>query len=528
MASRQPVLAVVPTEPEAEELADDLSLFTRAHLIPAWETLPFEHISPNLATMARRSQGRALLAAPVPGMVLVASTRAAVQRLSPSSPDPIRIERGQLIDIGELSRQLADIGYERTDRVEARGEFAVRGGILDVFPAQAADAVRIDLFGDIVEDLARFSIGTQRSTEAIEEVVAFPAREFRPDPEVREMAFELRPNHAAASSTWDRMAEGQIFSGMESWMPWVAEARSLLDAAEASQIVLVDPQKSRERAVDLAKEEEDLASALSSTWGIDAGEHPPLFLNLEGAFLEMPTFPTSPADPVLETRGLDATPGDPSSVAMAIDRLSGSGSRSSSPWTAPRPPSGLLGSWPKRGSAPTVIANGIHRGFVAPGLKLAVLGEQEIAGRRRAHRSTSRRAAEPGVNYSDLTTGDYVVHHRHGIGRFEGLVSQTMAGVERDYLIIAYAGEDRLYVPTDQLAAVQKYTGGEAPRVSRMGGKDWNETKERVRKAVAAVAEQVVRLHRARARAEGSPFPSIRPGSGSWRRCFPSRRPPTR
>ena len=125
MAQRRPVLAVVPTEPEAEELADDLALFTRAHLIPAWETLPFEHISPNLATMARRSQGRALLSAPDPGMVLVASTRAAVQRLSPSSPDPIRIERGQLVDIGELSRQLAALGYERTDRVEASGR--VRG-----------------------------------------------------------------------------------------------------------------------------------------------------------------------------------------------------------------------------------------------------------------------------------------------------------------------------------------------------------------------------------------------------------------
>jgi transcription-repair coupling factor (superfamily II helicase) len=117
--------------------------------------------------------------------------------------------------------------------------------------------------------------------------------------------------------------------------------------------------------------------------------------------------------------------------------------------------------------------------------------------------------------------GDYVVHHRHGIGRFEGLVSISMAGVERDYLIIGYASEDRLYVPTDQLAAVRKYTGGEAPRVSRMGGKDWGETKERVRKAVAAVAEQVVRLHRARARARGFAFPADSPWQGEVEAAFP-------
>jgi transcription-repair coupling factor (superfamily II helicase) len=156
------------------------------------------------------------------------------------------------------------------------------------------------------------------------------------------------------------------------------------------------------------------------------------------------------------------------------------------------------------GSGAGIVAVGIHRGFVLPDLRVAVLGEQEIAGRRRAHRRVGvRSSGGTAATYADLTEGDYVVHHVHGIGRFEGLLTQSLGGIERDYLLVAYAGQDKLYVPTDQLAAIRKYTGGEAPRLSRMGGADWERTRGRVRKAVAAVAEEVVALHRARARVPG-------------------------
>jgi transcription-repair coupling factor (superfamily II helicase) len=235
----------------------------------------------------------------------------------------------------------------------------------------------------------------------------------------------------------------------------------------------------------------------------------------------MPSMAASPDDPILDLSGFDATPGDPGSVAGAISRLQARKVEvvvAMDGEHAAARVGRLLG---EEGVSPTVISVGINRGFVAPGLGLAVLGEQEVAGRRRAHRSPSRRRSETGLNYADLSFGDYVVHHRHGIGRFEGLVSKTMAGVERDYLVIGYASEDRLYVPTDQLASVRKYTGGEAPRVSRMGGRDWGETKERVRKAVAAVAEQVVRLHRARVRAQGFAFPPDTPWQGEVEASFP-------
>jgi transcription-repair coupling factor (superfamily II helicase) len=521
MARGETVVAVVPTEREAEDLVDDLSLFTTSFLIPAWETLPFEHISPNLQTMARRAEGLRIVKEAPPDVVVVASARAAMQRLSPSSPDPIVLERGEEVSLTALVEKLAALGYERTDRVEARGEFAVRGGIIDVFPAQADEAIRVDLFGDSVEDLRKFAVGNQRSDDQVDRLLAYPAREFRPDEPTRVRARDLVRTMPAASSTWERLAEGQIFSGMESWMPWVAEPSSLLDAASQSRMVLVDPQRSRERAADLAKEEEDLASALSPTWGLDGGDHPALYLPLEGDFLEMPSLPAGPADPVLTVRGLEAVPGNPQSVALAIDRLQRLGVEVVIAMDGQQAADRVARVLAEEGVTPQVISHGIHRGFVAPELRLAVLGEQEIAGRRRAHRSSTRRRAEAGVNYADLTAGDYVVHQRHGIGRFDGLTSRTMAGIERDYLMIGYAGEDRLYVPIDQLASVRKYTGGEEPRISRMGGKDWSETKDRVRRAVAAVAEQVVRLHRARARARGYAFPTDTPWQREMEALFP-------
>ena len=538
-----PVLVVVPGERDAEELADDVGLFCDdVLLMPAWETLPFEHLSPNAATMARRAQARHALTAEGKGTVVIASVRAAVQRTSPSPVDPVVLEREAEWDIAGLARLLAELGYHRTDRVEARGEFAVRGGIVDVFPAQGEDPIRVDFWGDVVDDLRLFGVGDQRSREPIDRLVVFPAREFRPDPEVVERARSLLATDPWNASVWDRLVEGAQFAGMESWMPWTADERCVLDDLPgAVTVVVVEPSRAADRARDLIDEERALAEALAGTWGHGAppaGAHPTLFLDLATRLrvlptVDMPVIPTGPADEQLAVRGLDATPGDAEAVAAAIGRLrqkqievvvAMDGAPAADRVARVLGEQGTVLGRRDRLDAPgsAVIPTGIHRGFVLPDLGVAVLGEQEIAGRRRAHRrSGPRRAAGVGSEYRDLLPGDFVVHHKHGIGRFDGLVSRTMAGVERDYLVVAYAGEDRLYVPTDQLAAVTKYTGGETPRVSRMGGKDWSETRSKVRKAVAAVAEEVVRLHRMRARAVGRAFPPDSPWQREMEASFP-------
>lgn len=526
-----PLLVVVPGERDAEDLFEDLALFTdHAFLVPAWETLPFEHVSPNETTMAMRSQGRHLLRTGEAGLVAVASVRAALQRLASSDPSPIEINRGGEVDVSELAGRLARFGYQRTHRVEARGEFAIRGGIVDLFPAQAESPVRIDLWGDSVEDLRNFSPSDQRSAETVDHVAVFPGREFRPEPgEARRLA----TTDPWAASTWDRLAEGQLFSGMESWLPWLAPEASLLDELPSGgRVVMLDPTRVYDRGRELVVEEFELAKTLAPTWGAgapEAGDHPALYLDPKTVFdrpglIEMPNAPTGPDDPVLAVGVFEGAPGVAASVAGALTRLvtggyevivAMDGDHAASRVANTLAGEGLMLNRPtgsyQTGSA--VIGTGIHRGFVLSDLKVAVLGEAEIAGRKRAHRRTMARS-QTFAQYRDLTPGDYVVHHRHGIGSFEGLVTRSIAGTERDYLVIGYAAEDRLYVPTDQLAAVTRYTGGETPRLSRMGGADWSATKDRVRKAVAVVAEQVVALHRARAAATGYAYSS----DGPWQR----------
>ncbi len=536
------LLVVVPGERDAEELADDIALFLDdVTLAPAWETLPFEHVSPNIATMARRAAARHRLDMGGGPAVVVASIRSAIQRLSPSSPEPLLLARGDEAAIDDLVRTLADLGYSRTDRVEGRGEFAVRGGIVDVFPAQAEEPVRLDFFGDTVEDIRVISVATQRSEESVDQLVAYPAREVRPDEVLIDRASELIATEAWAASTWDRVIQGQLFPGIESWLPWLADPVSLIDAAPVeSRLLVIEPARALDRARELIKEEAELAKALAPTWGEQApaaGAHPALFLDLEERLdrrnhLRIPAAPAGPSDPVLEVRGLDATPGDPEAVSRGLARLLERGVTTVVAMDGVAAADRVAKALAENGLAldrvdsllnprPAIVPVGIHRGFVAPGLGVAVLGEQEIAGRRRAHRKAGRSRAALTHQYRDLAEGDYVVHHQHGIGRFEGLVSRTMVGVERDYLIIVYAGADRLYVPVDQLAAVTRYTGGETPRISRMGGKDWSDQTARVRKAVAAVAQRVVELHRLRAAAVGHAYAPDSPWQNEMEGAFP-------
>lgn len=532
----RPVLAIVPGEREAEELYEDLRLFrSDVYLAPAWETLPFEHVSPNIETMARRGEARHRLRSGDP-VVVVASARAAAQRVSPSPAEPLAVTTGSTADFDGTIRRLAELGYRRTNRVESRGEFSVRGGIVDVYPAQGGRPVRLDFWGDEVESIRTFSPTTQRTEGAVAECVAYPAREVRPDPAIVARARDLMRRAPWAGHAWDRLEQGLVFSGMESWLPWLAEERSLVDELPSTGLwVAFDPVGIDARIAELRQEEHDLAVALAPTWGLAeeaAVDHPPLYLDfdLDRADLVAPPVPTGPGEPVLPVRGLDAIPGDAESVAKALAALRSDGVVTVVAMdgaAAADRVARLLGeaglALPRRDRLevvePAVIGEGIHHGFRLG--RVAVFGEQAIAGRRRAHRRAGRTTGTPVATYRDLQAGDYVVHYRHGIGKFQGLVTRTVAGVERDYLVIEYAAGDKLYVPTDQLAAVRRYTGGEQPRVSRMGGADWSATKAKVRKAVAAVAEQVVSLHRLRASATGHAFEPDSPWQREFEASFP-------
>jgi len=539
----RPVLAIVPGEREAEDLAEDAALFGRAFHLPAWETLPFEHVSPSVSTMADRLVARHALVSDEP-VVVVASVRAAIQRVSPTPTAPVVLRAGGDADLGSegdesfdaIVGRLVGLGYERTGRVERHGEFAVRGGIIDVFPVQGVHPARLDFYGDQIEDIRPFSVGTQRSDGSLEEVRIYPAGELLIDDSIRDRAVELGRGAPWAASTWERIIEGISFPGIESWLPWLAPPRTLIDDSDVST-VLFDPARATDRAADLVSEEQDLAQALAGTWGPDApqaGEHPPLYLELDTSqVLEAPPLASGPSDAGYEAGTLGATPGNPESVAQSISRWSERGvdlviAMDGAP-AAKRVAdvlaeagAGLPVVETVETLAPTVTSIGIHQGFVFPAIGAGVVGESEVAGRRRSHRSVrAGRGQRSDEVYRDLAPGDFVVHHHHGIGRFQGLIHREMAGVSREYLLIDYAANDRLYVPTDQLAAVRRYTGGESPRLSRMGGTDWSETRTRVRKAVATVAEDVVKLHRERAAAVGHRFEEDTPWQAEFEAAFP-------
>src|SRR3954447_15346979 len=223
--SRRPYLVAVPTTADGERLAHDLTAFLgpdRVDLFPAWETLPFERVSPGVETMGRRLRTIWRLHEPGRGPdVVVAPIRALVQRLGPDveKVEPVEIEIGQRRDRDELVTRLVEAGYRREDQVEHRGEVAVRGSIVDVFPSTADHPVRIDLWGDEVDRLSEFSVNDQRSTDDVACVDLFPSREVLPTEEVRERAAALVVREPWGREQWERLAEGVTVGGMEGWVP---------------------------------------------------------------------------------------------------------------------------------------------------------------------------------------------------------------------------------------------------------------------------------------------------------------------
>ncbi|NIR38096.1 MAG: hypothetical protein GWN79_13810 [Actinobacteria bacterium] len=295
------------------------------------------------------------------------------------------MERGGEIDLGDLVRTLVASGYARTDRVEARGELAIRGGIVDIYPADAESPVRIELWGDEIDSMRTFAVSTQRATGEIDEVTVYPAREMILDHGVEDAANRLRMLEPWASSTWDRFAEGMAFPGMESWSPWFAEERTALDEATEATVVVFDPVRCEARAAELSAEEDDLAAALAPTWGTGApaaGDHPALYLALapDDAAIMAPPQAAGPGDVGFEMRGLDATPGDPESVAHAITRwrtrnvsiivaMDGEAAANRVARVLAEHGVALDPTEAADGDRPIVLPAGIHRGFRVAGVR---------------------------------------------------------------------------------------------------------------------------------------------------------------
>jgi transcription-repair coupling factor (superfamily II helicase) len=554
---RRPIVLAVPTSTEAERLARDLAVYlgeAAVELFPAWETLPFERVSPAVETMGRRLRTLWRLRKPERAPeVVVASVRALVQRLGPHVEDlePIAVRRDQQVDRDQLVAELVAAGYRREDMVEHRGEVAVRGSIVDVFPPTADRPVRVDLWGDEVDRLAEFSVSDQRSTGDLDEVLLFPCRELLPTSEVRQRSERLIGLEPWGREQWEKLAQGLHFDGMESWLPWLAPTEHVLFdlVGPDAQVLLAEPRRMRDRASDLQAEEADLAATLAVTWGATAQDgdddgadgdrrrqppgFPQLHLDLDRLLThtrapvwQLVNVPDSPDTPAVAGSGWDPIVGDGSGLLQRLVGLQRDGYRivvgADGEGSAARVQELLSG----EGISAEVVVSPLERGCVLREAKLALLAEPDLTGRRRPHRRARPRRRDAEGFFDDLKPGDFVVHHQHGVARYGGMVKRAIGGVERDYLLLEYKGDDRLYVPSDQIDAVRHYTGGESPSLNRLGGDGWQKTKARVRAAVSEIAQELVVLYQTRQQAEGHVFPPDTPWQKELEDAFPFQETP--
>jgi len=535
--ARRPILVAVPTGAEADRIAGDLREYLGAdavELFPAWETLPFERVSPATETMGRRLRVMWRLRAGGDALpaVVVAPVRALVQRLGPHVEDvePILIAPKQQVDRDQLVERLVAAGYRREYQVEARGEVAVRGSIVDVYPGTADHPVRVDLWGDEVDRLSEFSVADQRSHRDIANVAIFPVRELLPTPEVRARAAALLQSTPWGREQWERLAEGQTFDGMESWLPWLTEDEHLLsDLLPPSALVaLVEPRRLRDRANDLLEEEQNLAGVLAITWGAPADDTlPRLSLPFErvmertkaGTALVL-SVPDSPDTPALAATAFDPVVGDIDGLAARLNGLRKEGFKvlvAAEGTGSKQRIEELLG---EAGAPVEVVVAPLDRGVVLPTVKLALVAEADLTGRRRVHRRP--RTARKGQDYYEgLAPDDYVVHRVHGIGRYFGMETREMFGITRDRLVVEFKGGDRVYVDSEDIGLIRKYTGGEAPKLSKMGGADWDKSRARVRKAVRDIAAELVILYRRRLATPGHAFEADTPFQVQIEESFP-------
>ncbi|MFD5244727.1 transcription-repair coupling factor [Amycolatopsis sp. NPDC058340] len=573
----RPVLAVTATGREAEELTASLKSFLGEGAVvdfPSWETLPHERLSPRADTVGRRLEVLHRLKTGADGLrVVVATVRSLIQPMAPGlgSLAPVDLVVGEEQSFEGLLERLVELAYTRVDMVEKRGEFAVRGGILDLFGPTAQHPVRVEFWGDEVSEIRAFAVSDQRSLPGeIQHVSAPPCRELLLTEPVRAKAAELATTYEADAQLTEmltKLSGGVPVEGMEALIPVLCEGELelLTDAMpQGTHVLLADPEKIRARAADLVRTGQEFLEASWTTAA--AGGQAPIDLGAS-AYRDLAEIAKhaqetkrpwwtltqlASDDPDVYRVSIEAAPNYRGEVERATTDLRahtaaggtavlvvaghGTAARAVEQLSAGDVPASLAEgiTGPLTPGVVTVTCGGLSDGFVSPERALVVLSESDLTGRGSgAGTSTKdfstkmpsrrRNAVDPLA----LKTGDYVVHDQHGIGRFVEMVQRTVAGATREYLLLEYASSkrghpgDRLFVPTDQLDEVSRYVGGELPTLNKLGGSDWKNTKAKAKKAVKEIAAELVQLYAARQAAPGHAFAQDTPWQGELEDAFP-------
>jgi transcription-repair coupling factor (superfamily II helicase) len=534
-AAGKPAIVVAGDDRQARDLAADLQAWLKPRPVrfyPSRGVAYESHLAPPPHLVGLRVAALDALLAygaadPGPGAgpdaeppVIVISAVA----LSEKVPDPalrphgFTLRTGELMDLDETAADLVAAGYERVDQVDDRGQFAVRGGLLDVYPATEERAVRVDLFDDEIESLRFFSTFTQRSLGEADAVEIAPAAELAP--EHRELA-EI----AALEDAEERPDIAQLLP--------VDQFRAFLDLAPAGAAVI------------LAAEEE-LSPALTDHWAdVCAAFHNEdahsLYVRPEditAALAERARIRLTgtPADQAVafHAQAADSTARSLKEAEPELERLVRSGYRTVVVW--PRRGAGeraafsfdrITPNWLSEHTDPApglrFAESTLRDGFIAASMNVAVIPEHRLVRRRRGAQRADGPARGALRSFTHLRTGDHVVHSDHGVARFAGFDTKTVGGVTRDYLELEFQGDDKVFMPVDQLAKISRYggAGGDAPVLSKLGGSAWDKLKARARRAAQELAGELLELYAERKRRRGHAFDP----DSDWLRDFESRFP---
>ncbi|MCT2583039.1 transcription-repair coupling factor [Actinophytocola gossypii] len=575
LAGKADVLAITATGHEADDLTsalEDLLGPDQVANFPSWETLPHERLSPRADTVARRLEILHRLSSGNAPRVVVATVRSLIQPMAPGLGDlaPVHLEVGLEHDFDDLVERLVQLAYTRVDMVEKRGEFAVRGGILDVFVPTSEHPVRVEFWGDEVSEMRAFAVADQRSLPGeVTEFTAPPCRELLLTEDVRARALDLAQEHAADAHLAEmlaKLADGIPTEGMEALIPVLCagELQLLTDVLpDGAHVLVIDPEKVRTRAHDLVRTGQEfleaawMAAAGGGKSPLDLGRSAYRELGDTAAHARDTGHPwwtlsqlTTPDETVvqLDVKPVEGYRGDVSraftdlrahtaagGAAVLVVPGAGTARRAVEQLAEADVPATLAENGltePPRPSVVTVVRGCLEEGFLAPERALVVLTETDLTGGRHgtSTRDLSTKMPSRRRNAVDplaLKAGDYVVHEQHGIGRYVEMVQRTVSGATREYLVLEYASSkrgqpgDRLFVPTDQLDQVSRYVGGELPTLNKLGGSDWKNTKSKAKKAVKQIAAELVQLYAARQSAPGHAFGADTPWQRELEDAFP-------
>ncbi|MGH7789045.1 MAG: transcription-repair coupling factor [Candidatus Binatia bacterium] len=564
----RPALIVCPTGKEAERLAadlrfcageaDDATPFSRRiHYLPAWEITPFEDLSPPSDVIAARIEGLYHLRQTA-NPIIVTTPESLLQRVAPRVHFAARylyVVEGEEIDRDAVAEQLVGWGYRRVPLVEDRGDFSVRGGILDVFPPAHPNPLRLQLAGDAIESLQEFDPVSQRLTGAVGELLILPMREFDPTagqrPEIARAiearALDLEIAHDERHLMMDGLASGLLFPGVEFCLPYFyQQLDTLWDYLPAETAVFVD------QAGDVDAALEKIDAGVQKRAAERESEHR-FFPPPERLYLTPSAWRAAlAARPVVEMEMLDMLAADAAETRLSLQsfstadlkakRLHQRNEISFAPvaeqvqkWVADGQrvifvagteaqgirlqrlletnevrvaPLAQSVTFPAPGGAAAtgdgppvqVVLGHLSEGFRVPDEDLVVVTEADVFGetRRRAGRRVS--VSQLLKSLSEIKPEDYVVHLDHGVGRYRGLRHLQVAGTEGDYLHLEYSGGDRLYLPVDRITLVQKYVGpdGTAPPLDKLGGASWDKVKAKTRESILAMAQELLAIYAAR------------------------------